>query len=117
MDAFAPHHKLRAYQAAAEFLKAVHAAQIGDFKLRDQAMRAAKSACLNIAEAVGRTSSGDRCRVYAIARGEACEALAALEIAASVGDCSEEALAAARGAAEKTYALLTGLMRSSRPSM
>ena len=108
---FLPHHKLRAYQAACELLKAVHAAQIADLKLCDQAIRAAKSACLNIAEAVGRTAGGDRRRVYAIARGETCEALAAVEIAASVGECTQDALQAAQASAEKTYALLTGLMR------
>jgi four helix bundle protein len=102
---------VNAYQAAYELLKAVHEAQIADLKLRDQAMRAAKSVCLNIAEAGGRTAGGDRRRVYAIARGEACEALAAVEIAAGVGECTEDAFQTAQSAAEKTYALLTGLMR------
>ncbi len=50
-----PHHRLTAYGVALELLRAVRTAEIRDRALRDQAMRAAKSACLNIAEAAGRT--------------------------------------------------------------
>jgi len=49
-------------------------------------MRAAKSAALNVAEAAGRVSRADRARVFGIARGEAMEAAAAVEIAAIAGD-------------------------------
>src|SRR5688572_13601529 len=86
-----PHHKLVAYQVALEFLGAVRAVGIRDADLRDQAMRAAKSACLNLAEGAGRKSRADKARVYAIARGEACEAAAAVEIAAAAGDAGEVA--------------------------
>src|SRR5882672_8374522 len=48
------HEKLIAWQVACELLRAVREARISDPKLRDQAMRAAQSACLNIAEANGR---------------------------------------------------------------
>ena len=51
-----PHHKLLAYGAAVELLQAVKAANIRDTNLRDQAMRAAKSTCLNCAEGAGRWS-------------------------------------------------------------
>ena len=44
-----PHHKLVAYGVAVELLTLVKAAQISDAKLRDEALRAAKSACLNTA--------------------------------------------------------------------
>jgi four helix bundle protein len=44
---------------------------------RDQAMRAAQSACMNIAEAAGRFGGPDKARIFAIARGEACEVAAA----------------------------------------
>ena len=42
-----PHHKLLAFGVARELLVAVRAADIRDTHLRDQAMRAAQSACLN----------------------------------------------------------------------
>ena len=70
------HHRLIAYHVALELLDAVIAADIRDPKLKDQGMRAAQSACLNIAEAAGRSSQKDRARVFMIARGEACEAAA-----------------------------------------
>ncbi|TMA26045.1 MAG: four helix bundle protein [Deltaproteobacteria bacterium] len=58
-----------------------------DARLRDQLLRASKSVCLNIAEAVGRLSDADRKRVYAIARGECCEAAAAIDIARAAAEC------------------------------
>ncbi len=50
-----PHETLAAYQVACELLVVLKNAAIADLKLRDQALRAAKSVCLNIAEATGRT--------------------------------------------------------------
>ena len=66
-----PHHRLIAYGVAIELLKAVRAAKVRDAGLRDQAMRAAKSACLNAAEGAGRVSRADKARVFGIARAEA----------------------------------------------
>jgi len=106
-----PHHNLVAYHVALELLQLVKAAEIRDGKLRDQAMRAAKSAALNIAEAAGRTSPADRARVFAIARGEAIEAAAALEIAALAGDADCSAFEACLPVADRLFALLTGLCR------
>ena len=77
-----PYERLLAFQAAKELLTLVREAKIADAHLRDQALRAAKSACLNIAEAAGRWTAADQKRVFGIARGEAMEAAAAMEIAA-----------------------------------
>ena len=44
-----PHQNLIAYQVARELVVIVREAKIVDAKLRDQALRAATSACLNIA--------------------------------------------------------------------
>jgi 23S rRNA-intervening sequence protein len=60
-----------------ELLVLTRNAAIKDPKLRDQAMRAAKSVCLNTAEAAGRTSPADKARVFGIARGEVLEVAAA----------------------------------------
>ena len=79
--------------------------------LREQAMRAAKSVALNIAEAAGRVSPADRARVFAIARGEAMEAAAAIEIAVVAGDASGDSLDACLRVADRLVALLTGLRR------
>ncbi|HEY2031562.1 MAG TPA: four helix bundle protein [Myxococcales bacterium] len=106
-----PHEKLIAYQVAVELLAEVRKMRVADLKLRDQVSRAAKSVCLNIAEAVGRCSDADRKRVYAIARGECCETAAAIDIALATGECDATRGRAARATAGRVYALLTGLIR------
>src|SRR3989442_1766789 len=85
-----PFKKLLAYQEARRLLAAVREAAITDTRLRDQALRAATSVCLNISEGAGRSGSADKARVYAIARGENCEVGAALDIALIAGVCKSE---------------------------
>ena len=106
-----PVEKLIAYQVAREVLRLVAQAQIRDAKLRDQAMRAAQSTCLNIAEAVGRWSGADRVRVFRIARGECTELWAALDVAELTQSCNAEIAARAKRESGRLYALLTGLTR------
>jgi four helix bundle protein len=88
---FLPHHRLPAYGVALELLRAVRAANITDRKLKDEALRAAKGACLNIAEGAARATRADRARAYVIARGEAAEACAAVEIAVEGGEARAQA--------------------------
>jgi four helix bundle protein len=106
-----PHHNLIAYRVAVELLVAVRDARVRDAGLREQALRAAKSACLNIAEGAGRASRADRARVFAIARGEASEACAALEIAEVLGAASEETVQRCVALGSRLVGLLTGLIR------
>ena len=106
-----PVEKLIAYQVAKELLQLVIASQIRSANLRDQAVRAAQSVCLNIAEAVGRSPGPDRMRVFKIARGECCEVFAAIDIARVCKGCNEESAAKARIVVGRLYALLTGLTR------
>ena len=106
-----PHHKLIAYGVARDLLLAVRAAQIRDAKLRDEALRSAKSACLNCAEGAGRVSIADKGRAFTIARGEACEAAAAVEVAALCGDCSADHAQRVAVLANALVAMLTALIR------
>ena len=106
-----PHHKLIAYSVALELLAEVRSAQVRDPKLRDESLRSAKSACLNAAEGAGRVSRPDKARSFAIARAEAGEAAAAVEIAASCGDASPTASARVNQVAHRLVGLLTGLIR------
>jgi four helix bundle protein len=106
-----PHHNLIAWQVAVEFLSAVRAADIKDADLRNQAMRAAKSVCLNTAEGAGRKSRADKSRVFGIARGEAVEAIAAIEIAGYAGDATDQAVQACVALGARLVALLSGLAR------
>lgn len=106
-----PHHRLLAYKKALELLAAVRAAQIRDAKLRDEALRAAKGACLNIAEGAGRVTRADKARAYAIARGECVEAVAATEIAAEAGDALCDAVPLVVALGNELYLMLGGLIR------
>jgi four helix bundle protein len=106
-----PHHKLLAYVAARDLVAAVHAAGIRDAHLRDQALRAAKSCALNTAEGAARVTRADKARAFAIARGEAVEAAAAVEIAALCGDAAEARAATVTALADRVVALLTPLAR------
>jgi four helix bundle protein len=105
------HHKLVAYRVAVELLLAVKAANIRDAKLRNEAVRAAKGPCLNCADGAGRASRADRARVFAIARGEAVEAVAAFEIAAHAGDTAPQHAARCALLGHRRVALLTGVIR------
>lgn len=106
-----PHHRLVAYHVAVELLLAVKAAEIRDAKLRDEALRSAKSAVLNIAEGAGRLTRADKARAFTIARGEGLEAFAALETASLVGDADAAHVQRCLPIAQRLYALLTGLLR------
>ena len=106
-----PHHKLIAYRVATEFLEAVVAARITDAKLRDEALRSAKSVCLNCAEGAGRVSIPDKTRAFTIGRGEVCEAAAALEVAALTRAARPEDAQRVAQIAHELVAMLTALIR------
>src|SRR5436190_10190201 len=106
-----PFEKLHAYQRARLLLLAVVEAAITEGPLRDQALRAATSVCLNISEGAGRAGSADKARVYAIARGENCEVAAALDIALAGGLCLAEPARRGLVHARAVHALLSGLIR------
>ncbi len=105
-----PHHRLRAYATALSFLHAVQDSQVRDRELRTQALRAAKSVCLNIAEGAGRVTRADKARAYTIARGELVEAIAAVEIALASGDARRDAVSRAITLGSELYAVLTKLV-------
>jgi four helix bundle protein len=109
-----PHEKLIAYQAARQLLALVREARISNPRIREQALNAASSACLNIAEATGRSGSADQKRVYAIARGEVCEAAAALDIAALAGGCAADTTVAGAAAPVGSMPCLAGSSASRR---
>ena len=106
-----PHHKLIAYSVAQELLLSVLACHVRDAKLRDEAVRSAKSACLNCAEGAGRVTRADKGRAFAIARAEAVEAAAAVEIAVLCGDAPGEPAREVARVADRLVAMLTRLCR------
>src|SRR5438067_7038377 len=63
-----PFEKLLAYQEARKLLEAMREAAITDSRLRDQALRAATSVCLNISEGAGRSCGRQGSRLRYCAR-------------------------------------------------
>ena len=106
-----PHHSLEVFRVARELLVAVRNAQIRDAKLCDEATRAAKGTCLNIAEGAARVTRADKARAYAIARGEAAEVGAAIEIAVLVDAASTADEQIVVALASRVVAMLTRLIR------
>ena len=106
-----PHHRLAAYGVALDFLDAVKSACIVDRKLKDEALRAAKGACLNIAEGAGRATRADKARAYVIARGEVVEACAAVEIAVAGREARAASLPRVLALGRRLVAMLNGLTR------
>ena len=106
-----PHHRLEVWGVARELFRLVRGACIRDTELRNQALRSAKSCCLNVAEAAGRFSRADKARAFAIARVEAVECVAAVEIAGEGGDVSAEVVEAALVLGDRAVAMLTRLIR------
>src|SRR6266511_483309 len=100
-----PHHKLHAFGVARELLLAVLRCHIRDAKLRDEAVRSAKSTCLNCAEGAGRVTRADKARAFAIARA------AAVEIAVLCGDAPAEPAREVARVADRLVGMLTRLCR------
>jgi four helix bundle protein len=83
MSAQFDHEKLRAYQAALEFIAWVDPIleQLPTkMAVRDQLDRASTSVVLNLAEGNGKRSHPDRCRYFDTSRGSAVECAACLDV-------------------------------------
>src|SRR4051812_39793643 len=106
-----PHHHLKAWHACLELARAVKGAGITDAHLRDQAMRAAKNACLNCGEAAPKMHLGNVRNAFSIARGEAGEAACAVAAAVALGYAAPGKEIAVNGAAALAIRLLGGLAR------
>lgn len=106
-----PHHKLIGYQLALELVRLIARIPIREARLREQARKSAASAALNAAEGAARTSRADKSRVYAIALAEACEAVAAVEIAGALGACAPADVAAVLAQGVSVKNVLSRLVR------
>jgi four helix bundle protein len=80
-----PFQRLEIYVIAKEIAVLVHRAEIGDAELRDQALRASKSAFLNLSEGLPGDSAPMRRRYFSSAAGSVCETAAAVDLAAALG--------------------------------
>ncbi len=106
-----PHHTLLAYQVALDFVRLIHSTPIADAEMRKHARASAGSCARNLAEGSGRRSRADKQRCYGIARGELCEAVAAVEVDQALGGCTAEQLRAVHLLGSRLNAMLTPLAR------
>jgi len=107
------HERLDVYRVAVELDEVVvtiaRAAGRGHGWLSDQALRAAGSVVLNIAESSGRRGA-DRARFGRIAHGSALELDAALTLLAHRGACAPASRQRARELTARVVAMLGGLV-------
>ena len=109
------YEKLDVYQCSIEHLgfvfRSIPNLPRGYSALVDQWRRAAMSVPLNIAEAVGKTSEADRNNRYAIARGEAMECGAIIDVVRLVHAVPEPELAAAKLLLVRVVGMLSKMCR------
>ena len=109
------YEKLDVYQCAIQHLafvfKSLPNVPRGYSALVDQWRRAAVSIPLNIAEAVGKTSEADRNNRYAIARREAMECGAILDVARLIEAVPDTELAAAKQLLVRVVGMLSKMCR------
>ena len=103
--------KLDVYVVAKELAVQVHRAKLRDAELRDQALRASKSAFLQLSEGLPNYGVAMRRKYFVCAGNSACEVAAALDLAIELdavdGEVGREAIATA----VRLTALLSGLLR------
>ena len=109
------YEKLDVYRCAIEHLafvfQSLPAIPRGYSALVDQWRRAAMSVPLNVAEAVGKTSEADRNNRYAIARGEAMECGAILDVVRLLGVLSDNDLTDAKLLLVRIVGMLSKMCR------
>jgi four helix bundle protein len=102
---------LLAYELTRELVRRVAATPISEPRLREQARKSACSCALNTAEAAARWNRADKSRVFALARAERCESVAAVEIAEALGACQPEHLARVQQLGKRVSDMLSRLVR------
>jgi len=109
------HHKLHVWHHASDL--AVHGRRLaasiprGDRDLADQLRPSATAPALLIGEGANRLNAGEKRQLYNGARGEACEAALAVELAAAPGLVPAAEAEPLLAADDKVAAMLTGLVR------
>jgi four helix bundle protein len=106
-----PFQKLDVYVAARELAHRVHAAEIRDAELRDQATRAAKSAFLNLCEGLPHRSVGMKRRHFQLAVGSLFEVVGAVDLAHAMDAINAADADAVTSLGERLRRMLLALMR------
>jgi four helix bundle protein len=110
-DQRTPIQKLDCYIVAKEIARRVHAANIPDAELRDQATRAAKSTFLNLCEGLPQTSVAMRRKYFRCALGSLNEAVGAVDLAEAIGALATDEAHAVTELAERLRRMFFALAR------
>lgn len=109
------HHRLDAYRVAIELFRGVEALASrfppGFADLKDQLRRATAATVRNLAEGANRAHPRDKAARFMVARGEAGECDAALEMASVLRLGEPAAILRLRHLADRVAAMATGLAR------
>lgn len=112
------HQRLDAYRIAISLFKGVEDAAArfprGYGDMKDQLRRAAAAVARNVAEGANRQHPGDKIARFVVARGEAAECEATLEMAQIVGAIDVVEAIRLRKLAARAMALIGGLIRFQR---
>ena len=106
-----PIQKLDCYVVAKEIARRIHAANIPDAELRDQATRAAKSTFLNLCEGLPQVSVAMRRKYFRCALGSLNEAVGAVDLAEAIGALGADEAQAVAALAERLRRMLFALAR------
>ena len=111
------HHELDAWKVAVELVREVYNLTAGfpaqeRFGLTSQMRRAAVSIPSNIAEGAARGTTKEYVRFLSVARGSIAELETQLRIAIQLGFTDSGRAATLNASIERTFALLSGLLRS-----
>jgi four helix bundle protein len=102
---------LDCYVVAKEIARRVHAANISDAELRDQATRAAKSTFLNLCEGLPQESAAMRRKYFRCALGSLNETLGAVDLAEAIGAFGAEEAQAVAALGERLRRMVFALAR------
>jgi four helix bundle protein len=103
--------KLDCYAVAKEIARRVHAANISDAELRDQATRAAKSTFLNLCEGLPQESMAMRRKYFRCAVGSLNETVGAVDLAEAIGALDAAEAQAVAALADRLRRMLHALAR------
>jgi four helix bundle protein len=106
-----PMQRLECYAVAKEIARRVHAANIPDAELRDQATRAAKSTFLNLCEGLPQESMAMRRKYFRTALGSLNEAVGAVDLAEAIGALGTNEAQAVAALGERLRRMLVALAR------
>ena len=106
-----PFQKMDAYQVAKEIARRVHAIEIGNAEVKDQARRASVSVFLQLSEGLPDDRVKMRRRYFGIARNSLAEVVAAIDLGVAIGAIEQTDASELSSLAYRLRGMLVALLR------